>query len=244
MIPKIIHYCWFGRGEKPKKIQECINSWYQHLPDYQIIEWNEDNFDVNALQYTKDAYEAKKYAFVSDVARVKALYEMGGIYLDTDVVVFKSFDEILNNKCVLGFESENYVATSFMASEPKYSLMKEFYDLYTDIKFYDENGNIVSGTNVSKLTDMLLNKGLKRNNRFQTIENDIVIYPKEYFSPYEYGYGVYQYTDNTICVHHFEVSWLPKRTKYFRIIKKYLCKIIGYERTKKLRNFIKENRCD
>ena len=239
MMPKIIHYCWFGRGEKPKKIQECINSWYQHLPDYQIIEWNEDNFDVNKLQYTKDAYDAKKYAFVSDVARVKALYEMGGIYLDTDVEVFKSFDEILNNKCVLGFESENYVATSFMASEPKIKLFHDFYQMYEDILFFDKEGNMNQVTNVIKLTNMLKDCGLIANNEYQILENGIVIYPKEYFSPYEYGYGVYQYTDNTICVHHFEVSWLPKRTKYFRIIKKYLCKIIGYERTKKLRNIFK-----
>ena len=103
MIPKIIHYCWFGRNEKPEKIQKCIESWKIHLSDYQIIEWNEDNFDYNLLTYTKDAYNAKKYAFVSDVARVKALYEMGGIYLDTDVMVYQNFDSILKHNCVLGF---------------------------------------------------------------------------------------------------------------------------------------------
>ena len=132
MIPKIIHYCWFGKGEKPKKIHKCINTWKEKCPDYQIIEWNENNFDVNKLRYTKEAYKAKKYAFVSDVARVKALYEYGGIYLDTDVIVYKSFDAVLDFKCVLGFEFGNYIATSFMACESKFYLMKEFYNLYTE----------------------------------------------------------------------------------------------------------------
>lgn len=234
MIPKIIHYCWFGRGEKPKKIQECINSWYQHLPDYQIIEWNEDNFNVNKLQYTKDAYEAKKYAFVSDVARVKALYEMGGIYLDTDVMVYRSFNEVLNHSCVLGFEMGNYVATSMMACEPKYSLMKEFYDLYIDIKFYDKNGNIISGTNVSKLTDMLLNKGLKRNNQFQVIDNDIAIYPQAYFSPYDYGYEIRNNTNETICEHLFLVSWVPWNKKLIRKLKKIMIYICGEKFSRKI----------
>ena len=185
MIPKIIHYCWFGRGKKSRKIKQCIDSWRNILPDYEIIEWNEDNFDVYELEYTKEAYNKKKYAFVSDVARVKALYEFGGIYLDTDVVVYKKFDQILKYKCVLGFEMGNYIATSFMACEPKHYLMKNFFEIYKHISFLDKNGKIVPGTNVSKLTNLLLDKGLKRNNSFQIIE-DIAIYPQEYFSPFDY----------------------------------------------------------
>ena len=103
-IPKIIHYCWFGGKEKPEQVKKCIGSWKKYLSNYQFMEWNEQNFDVNQFQYTKDAYAAKKYAFVSDVARVKALLEYGGIYFDTDVEVFKSFDDILDAKCLLGFE--------------------------------------------------------------------------------------------------------------------------------------------
>ena len=126
-IPKIIHYCWFGGKEKPKQVKKCIESWKKHLSDYQIIEWSEKNFDVNQFQYTKDAYAAKKYAFVSDVARVKALLEYGGIYFDTDVEVFKSFDDILDTKCLLGFEEGNYIATSMMGAVPKYSCFKNFF---------------------------------------------------------------------------------------------------------------------
>lgn len=234
MIPKIIHYCWFGKGEKPKKIQECINSWHEHLSDYQIIEWNEDNFDYKALKYTKDAYEAKKYAFVSDVARVKALYEYGGIYLDTDVIVYKTFDSVLDHKCVLGFEQDEYIATSFMACIPHYQLMKDFYDLYIDLPFYDEKGNIITGTNVIKLTNMLLDKGLVRNNIYQVLDDDLAIYPQVYFSPYDYGYCIRNNTQETICEHLFLVSWLPKTAMIKKSIKKILVMIIGKNRVKKV----------
>ena len=219
MIPKIIHYCWFGRNEKPEKIQKCIESWKIHLSDYQIIEWNEDNFDYNLLTYTKDAYNAKKYAFVSDVARVKALYEMGGIYLDTDVMDYQNFDSILKHNCVLGFEMSNYIATSFMACVPKHYLMKDFYKLYLDLQFYDENGNIISGTNVSKLTNMLADKGLIKNNKLQQID-DIIIYPTDYFSPYNYAWEYSSKNDKTICEHMFYVSWMSKRQQIKKKIKK------------------------
>ena len=219
MIPKIIHYCWFVRNEKPEKIQKCIESWKIHLSDYQIIEWNEDNFDYNLLTYTKDAYNAKKYAFVSDVARVKALYEMGGIYLDTDVMVYQNFDSILKHNCVLGFEMSNYIATSFMACVPKHYLIKDFYKLYLDLQFYDENGNIISGTNVSKLTNMLADKGLIKNNKLQQID-DIIIYPTDYFSPYNYAWEYSSKNDKTICEHMFYVSWMSKRQQIKKKIKK------------------------
>ena len=238
MIPKIIHYCWFGKGEKPSRIKECISSWKKVLDGYEIIEWNEDNFKVDELEYTKEAYKAKKYAFVSDVARVKALYEYGGIYLDTDVIVYKSFDSILNHKCVLGFEMGNYVATSFMASEQKFNLMKEFYDLYIYRNFYDENGNIISGTNVSKLTNMLMNKGLKRNNQFQILEDEIVIYPQEYFSPYDYGDCIKNNTENTICEHLFLVSWMSKKEVVKKTFKRILSSIIGKKGMNKIRKFL------
>jgi len=224
MIPKIIHYCWFGGKEKPTKIKKCIDSWYKLLPDYQIIEWNEDNFDYHKFKYTEDAYNAKKYAFVSDVARVKALYEIGGIYLDTDVMVYKTFDMILDKSCVLGFEMENYIATSFMACEPKFDLMKKFYNLYSNLEFYDANGNVISGTNVTKLTKMLEEKGLSRNNHYQILDNDIFVYPQEYFSPYNYAWEYSKKTKNTICEHKFYVSWLSGRVK----IKKKIKKIISF----------------
>lgn len=238
MIPKIIHYCWFGGKEKPNKIQKCIDTWKKILSDYTFMEWNETNFDINEFLYTKDAYDAKKYAFVSDVARVKALYEYGGIYLDTDVVVYKSFDKILNNACVFGFEQENYIATSFMACEKNHALMCQFYEMYRNLNFYSENGEIIEGTNVSKLTRLLEEKGLIRNNQYQVLE-DIVIYPQEYFSPYDYSNCIKQNTENTICEHLYFVSWMSSKTRFNKVVKKILVKFIGKNGIEKLRKKIK-----
>lgn len=234
MIPKIVHYCWFG-GEKPKKVLKCIESWKRCLPDYEIIEWNLSNFNVNELQYTADAYKARKYAFVSDVARIKALYEYGGIYLDTDVMVYKSFDSILDHKCVLGFEEEKYVATSFMACEPQHPLMKEFIFLYSNLLFYDKEGNIIPGTNVSKLTDMLVKLGLQRNDQYQELDVGVTIYPQEFFSPYDYGNCIHHNTENTICEHLFFVSWMPWTTRLKKGIKYIMGPLLGKERMNKLR---------
>lgn len=241
MIPKIIHYCWFGRGKKPEIVEKCIESWKKYLPDYQIMEWNEDNFDINIFQYSKDAYEAKKYAFASDVARVKALYEYGGLYFDTDVEVLKPLEEeFLKHECLLGFELENYVATSFMACVPHFPLMKDFYDLYQNLSFYDEKGEIITGTNVNKLTTMLERQGLVRNNMIQTLENGITIYPIEYFSPFDYANCIYEITENSFCVHHFYVSWLPKHIRRRKQIKKVLVKLLGKEKMRTLINFVKK----
>jgi len=241
-IPKIIHYCWFGGNEKPKKVNKCIESWKKFMPEFEIIEWNESNFDINALQYTKQAYEMKKYAFVSDVARLNALNTYGGIYFDTDVEVFKNFTPLLNEKCILGFEEEEYIATSMMAAEPNNTLINRFLKIYDNIPFLDEEGNIIEGTNVSKLTDLLVEKGLKRENIYQKLDDNISIYPKEYFSPYVYPYGIYQITDNSYCVHHFFVSWQSKTVLLRRYLKMVIAKLIGLDNTKKIRKlFVKEN---
>lgn len=241
-IPKIIHYCWFGGKEKSAKIKKCIESWKYYMPEFQIIEWNESNFDINKLEYTKQAYEMKKYAFVSDVARLQALSIYGGIYLDTDVEVLKNFTPLLDNKCILGFEEEEYVATSMIAAIPNHKLINNFLKLYENISFLDSDGNIIEGTNVSKLTNLLVEKGLERKNIYQKIEDEICVYPKEYFSPYVYSFGIYQITDNSYCVHHFLVSWQSKTVLLKRYIKMIVAKIIGLENTKKIRNiFIKGN---
>ena len=237
MIPKLIHYCWFG-GEKPQKVLKCIESWKRCLPDYEIKEWNQSNFDINELQYTADAYQANKYAYVSDVARVKALYDYGGIYLDTDVLVYKSFDGILNYPCVLGFEEEQYIATSFMACEPHHPLMKQFLSLYADLPFYDKDGAIIAGTNVGKLTDMLEQMGLKRNNQYQELGDNIVIYPQEYFSPYDYINCIHHTTEKTICEHLFWVSWMPWTTRLKKKIKIIAGPLLGKERMNELRKML------
>lgn len=238
MIPKIIHYCWFGKGDKPSGVQKCIASWKKYCPDYEIIEWNEHNFDINYGNYSKMAYEYGKYAFVSDVARLYALYNFGGIYMDTDVEVIRSFNDILNKKCIFGFEEKNYVATSFMASEKGDKTIKQFLSLYDNESFKNTDGTLNTKTNVSRLTKLLQNKGFELNGQIQEIDN-ISLYSKEYFSPYDYINCVDERTDNTYCIHWFYVSWMSFREQLKKRIKKVLVKIIGKKNMNCLRGIIK-----
>lgn len=238
-IPKIIHYCWFGEKEKPDSVKKCIESWKKFLPDYQLIEWNENNFNIEKLEYTKEAYVAEKYAFVSDVARIEALYQHGGIYMDTDVEVLKTFTPLLDARCILGMEEKEYVATSFMAFEKEHPLVKQFLNLYESISFFDKNGQIITGTNVAKLTNLLIEKGFVQENYYQELEEGIKIYPKEFFSPYDYINCHYNITENSYCVHHFAVSWMSKKEQVKKRIKKQLSKILGPKKMNKIREKLK-----
>ncbi|MBR4030908.1 MAG: glycosyl transferase [Clostridia bacterium] len=226
MIPKIIHYCWFGGSPLPKSARKCINTWRKFCPDYEIIEWNETNIDVCSIQYVKEAYNAKKYAFVSDYARLYALYTYGGIYLDTDVEVLKSFDDLLANDGVFGFEEKNFVATSFMAVCPKNTLIKEFLDTYSNRIFKNTDGTIDTTTNVDVLSKMLYEKGLKPNNEKQEIDGNL-IFPKEYFSPYDYIKAINNSTKNSYCIHWYDVSWLPLNKKIIKTVAKPFHRIFG-----------------
>ena len=154
MIDKKIHYCWFGKGEKPDIVKKCIKTWEDKLSEYEIIEWNEDNFDINSNEYVKEAYENKKYAFVSDYVRVHALYHMGGIYLDTDVEVYKSLDEFLEEDSFWGFEEKNYIATSTIGAKQGNGLIKQFLDYYEDKSYNEMAKNIEEFTNVKIVTNI------------------------------------------------------------------------------------------
>ena len=169
MIPKIIHYCWFGRNPLPELAQKCIASWKKYCPDYQIIEWNEDNFDINCNAYVKEAYEAKKWAFVSDVARLYALVEMGGIYMDTDVEVLKPLDSLLKYEAVSGFESETAIPTGLMAACKGQKLFVELLHEYDTIHFKRSDGSLDLTTNVTRITNTCLKYGFKANNSLQTV---------------------------------------------------------------------------
>ena len=234
MIPKIIHYCWFGNKEKPDIIKRCINSWKEILSDYEIIEWNEKNYDLFKNKFCTQAYEQKKFAFVSDVVRLDVMYEYGGIYLDTDVMVYKTFDEILDNKCVFGFEEKEYVATSFMAAEKKCEFIERFLKYYQNQTFIKDKKPDME-TNVVKLTKLLLDIGLKKNGEFQVLPSNIVVYPQVYFSPYDYINCYSKRTNETICEHLFNVSWQSKNQKIKKIIKSTISNLGGYEILKKLR---------
>lgn len=235
LIPKIIHYCWFGKKDKPEIVKKCIQSWKKYLPNYEIIEWNEGNFDINDHLFTKQAYELGNYAFVSDYVRVYALYEYGGIYLDTDTEILASLDEFLSQDSIWGFEEKNFIATSFIGAKKKNPLIKEFLDYYQNLSLVNEDGSIKQFTNVLVVTELLQKRDVRLDGTFQQIEGIATIYPQEYFSPYDYINCYLKKTDKTVAIHHFYKSWLPLTTRMKGSIKKGLALIIGGHRIAKLR---------
>ncbi|WP_203287284.1 glycosyltransferase [Metabacillus sp. cB07] len=237
-IPKIIHYCWFGNKEKPEIVKKCINSWRNHLSEYEIIEWNEQNFDVNCNSYTKQAYRLKKYAFVSDYVRVYALYQYGGIYLDTDVEVFKSFDTFLHHQLFWGFEQENYIATSTIGAAKKDTFIKMFLDSYEHKNFKNDDGTLDQITNVAIVSELLSKGGVKLNGKYQEIEKLGVFYPQTYFSPFDYiNYRIFK-TENTYAMHHFYKSWLPPKARIKANAKRFAAKLIGGNNIYRIRKIV------
>lgn len=237
-IPRIIHYCWFGKKEKPVIVKRCIDSWKKNLSEYEIREWNEDNFDVNCNSYVKEAYESRKFAFVSDFVRVYALYKFGGIYLDTDVEVFKPFDKMLHHDSFWGFEQENYIATSTIGAVKENTLIKIFLDSYGEKKFMKEDGSYDDLTNVAVITEILKNAGLQTNGEYQEIEGIGAFYPQTYFSPYDYINCRKFITENTYAMHHFYKSWLSPKARLKSSIKIIASKVIGGENIARIRKLV------
>lgn len=237
-MEKTIHYCWFGRGEKPKLVVKCIDSWKKQLPGYAIKEWNEDNFDLKMNRFVSEAYEDRNFAFVSDYVRAYVLYNYGGIYMDTDVEVLGSFDKFLSDRMFLGFEEGNFVGTCVMGVEKGMDLMKTYMNHYDLVTYFNDDGTKYTDTNVVLLTKLLEDKGLVRNDKKQTVDG-ITVYPRTFFSPYDYINGISYITDNSIAIHHFAQLWLPKSVRIKSGIKRLAVKIIGGENIKKLREMKK-----
>ena len=238
-IPKIIHYCWFGKKDKPDIVKRCIHSWKTYLHDYKITEWNEENFDINSNNFVKEAYAKKKYAFVSDYVRVYALYHYGGIYIDTDVEVKQPFsDEILGNDSFWGFEEKNYIATSTIGTKKGNKLIKRFLDSYDGKAFIKEDGEIDTLTNVAIVSNIIEGIGIRLDGTYQRIEGICTVYPQEYFSPYDYINCYSKETKNTYTIHHFYKSWLPYKEKIKENIKKMISRIIGGHRVAQVRRII------
>lgn len=238
-IPKIIHYCWFGGKDKPEVIKKYINSWKEKLRDYEIKEWNESNFDISSNIFVKQAYESGKYAFVSDYVRVYALYNYGGIYMDTDVEVKQPFsDEILGNDSFWGFEEKNYIATSTIGTKKGNKLIKRFLDSYDGKAFIKEDGEIDTLTNVAIVSNIIEGIGIRLDGTYQRIEGICTVYPQEYFSPYDYINCYSKETKNTYTIHHFYKSWLPYKEKIKENIKKMISRIIGGHRVAQVRRII------
>ena len=222
MIPKIIHYVWVGGNPLSPLAEKCIESWKKFCPDYEIKRWDETNFDISSNKFCKEAYENKKWAFVSDYIRLKVLYEYGGVYMDADVEVIKPLDEFLVHPAFSGFESENIIPTGIIAAEKENKWVKMLLDYYNDKSFIDENGKMDLTSNVVFMTDLTKkNYGVKLNNQFQDL-GDIVFYPKDYFCPKSLYDGKIRLTQNSATIHHFTATWYTPWQKFKKKIKKFL----------------------
>lgn len=215
MIPKIINYCWFGGKKKPKSVQKCIDSWKKYCPDYQIIEWNEKNFDIRQNNYAFQAYKSKKWAFVSDFARLSIIYNNGGIYLDTDVELIKSLDDLLEFDAYFGREKTNnlYFNTGLGFGAKKGNRVVELLLMqYESINFICENGNF----DLTPCTDRnseIFNSLVLNNLDEKYVINNIAFLSTDYLCPIEFGTNTKNITTNTISIHHFDGTWQNKTTK-------------------------------
>ena len=218
MIPKIIHYCWFGKKDLPPEAKRCIASWKKMCPDYVIIRWDENNFDVNQNPFIKAAYEAKKWAFVSDYARLKVVYDNGGIYLDTDVELRKNLDSLREHGCYIGIQQNEFLCTTGLGfgatkSNPVVLKMLESYD---DLTF--------SESHTLELSCPLLNNAVIRSyglvsNTEITDLPEVTVYPPQYFDPYG---GENLLCNETYSVHHYAASWTSEKNQFKRKIARWI----------------------
>jgi len=211
-IPKIIHYVWVGGSDKSNDIKKCMKTWNKYLKDYEIKEWNENNFDIYAHPFTREAYKAKKWAFVSDYIRAKVLYEEGGIYLDTDILLLDNFDKFLKDDAFLGFENENYIFTAVIGIKKRHPFMKKILDYYDNVEFEYHKENEMDYVNTKIFTDILINNyELKLNNHNQVLKDNICIYnDKLLCNP----------SKESISIHIFTGTWMENKHSFkFKLVK-------------------------
>lgn len=228
MIPKKIHYVWVGGNEKNNTIKQCMKTWGKHLEGYEVIEWNENNFDIDSHPFVKAAYKAKKWAYVSDYIRAYVIYKYGGIYLDTDILVLDNFDRFLTNRAFVGFENPQYPFTAVFGAEPGHPLVKdmiEYYDRLDEYKFDFEKNNTIS------VSDLLIKKyHCKVGNKFQILDEDIAVYPDTVLcNP----------SENSISIHVFTGTWLEGKKALARKINVFLkIHVTNKKRAKLFRKYI------
>ena len=236
VIPKRIHYCWFGGKPLNQLGEKCLASWKKYFPDYEIVEWNESNFDVNCCQYVKEAYEAKKWAFVSDYARFKILYDQGGVYFDTDVEVIKSFDDILEKGNFMGCENKVSAVNPGLglAVAPGLGLIKEILEDYEKDSFLNSDGSLDLTTIVTRTTNILKRHGLQNINEIQTVA-EIDIYPVDYFCPIDMSSGKLVITKNTHSIHRYAGSWETNGNKFRGKVYRLISRTFGERIAEKIR---------
>ncbi len=238
MIPKVIHYCWFGEKPLPEDAKKYIESWKKYCPGIEIIEWNELNYDINCCDYVKEAYEAKKWAFVSDYARFDILYKYGGLYFDTDVEMIKPIDDILEKGPFMGIEDingESIAPGLGLAAIPGLSIYKDILDFYNNQHFYNPDGSFNQTTVVEYTTNILKKYGYQSKNEIQFIDG-IYIYPVDYFCPMNYQTGEINITINSRTIHHYSSSWLTDEEKKHRKFEIKAQEIFGLKIAKVLKN--------
>lgn len=208
-IPKVIHYCWFGGNPLPKSAEKCIASWRRYCPDYEIRQWDESNFDVSCNAYCAAMTERKKWAFLSDYARLKIVHENGGIYLDTDVELVRSLDALLEKGAYMGFENADRVATGLgFAAEAGHPFLRENMAYYEELQGFDQ---VKACPHIT--TELLENHGLlKDRSRLQELAG-LTIYPEDYLCPKDERTGLTHRTKNTYSIHHFDASWFEESWK-------------------------------
>lgn len=236
MISKKIHYCWFGKGQMPLREQRCIDSWKKFMPEFELVLWNESNFDVNAVVFTKEAYENKKYAFVSDYVRLYALVNEGGIYLDTDVEIIKSFSDFIQYDAFGSFETPHVIQTGVLGSIPHGKLVSKMFEGYQDKPFVLPNGTLNQVPNSKILTDVLLEEGLVLNNERQSLPS-FELFPTDYFCPINQATQEIVVTKNTYCIHYLSGSWLSKKDRCMRSIKVFIGSVFGFRLVNTFRSF-------
>lgn len=216
MIPKIIHYCWFGRGEMSQLAKDCIASWHKYMPDWEYKLWNEDNFDVHSVPYVKEAYESKKFAFVTDYVRLLALYSEGGVYMDTDVEILKPLDDLMHLTAFTGYEGSKFKppVTGLMASMAHGEWVKEQLDSYNGARFIKEDGTMDLTTNTVRISSIMKANGFVQDGQYH-VYKDLHVFPTEYFCPRQTT-GEFLLTENTYCDHHFMGSWSEKNDKSWK----------------------------
>lgn len=222
MIPKVIHYCWFGGAPLPEKEKKCMESWKKFAPDYQIIQWDETNYDVSSNKYMYDAYKMKKWGFVPDYARFDIIYQHGGIYLDTDVELVRPLDELLENHAYMGFESGKQVNGGIgFGAEPHNPVIKGLRDMYDNLSFIKDDGEINLVPSPHYITEYLMKLGLRDDDSMQMIQG-MKIYPTEYFAPKDYYSNKLHLTENTFSIHQYSASWLSPKKKFLTKVRRVI----------------------